>query len=90
MRKRKIYFGLLLTALGSSALWPNLQAKCIYDSSHRQSKISSVMMTDDRSIDSATGQKKVEKESPFACNMLALDAEGRRRHVAVWDRCARR
>jgi len=31
-------------------------------------------------------QKKVARESPLACNMLALDAEGRKRHKAVSDR----
>src|SRR5262249_2371958 len=28
-------------------------------------------------------QKKTAQESPLACNMLALDAEGRKRHKAV-------
>ena len=28
-------------------------------------------------------QKKAAQESPLACNMLALDAEGRKRHKAV-------
>ena len=28
-------------------------------------------------------QKKTAQESPFACNMSALDAEGRKRHKAV-------
>lgn len=38
---------------------------------------------DTQSAKGATEQKKSVKESPFACNMLALDAEGRRRHKAV-------
>jgi hypothetical protein len=29
------------------------------------------------------GQKKTGQESPLACNMLALDAEGRKRHKTV-------
>jgi hypothetical protein len=31
-------------------------------------------------------QKKVAQESPLACNMLALDAEGRKRHKVVSER----
>ena len=31
-------------------------------------------------------QKKTARESPFACNMLALDAEGRKRHKVVSER----
>jgi hypothetical protein len=31
-------------------------------------------------------QKKAAQESPFACNMLALDAEGRKRHKVVSER----
>jgi hypothetical protein len=30
-------------------------------------------------------KKKVAQESPLACNMLALDAEGRKRHKVVSD-----
>ncbi|HKQ76884.1 MAG TPA: hypothetical protein VJ810_24525 [Blastocatellia bacterium] len=41
------------------------------------------MMINDQSVENTTGRKKAEKESPFACNMLALDAEGRRRHTVV-------
>ena len=31
-------------------------------------------------------QKKAAQESPLACNMLALDAEGRKRHKEVSER----
>ena|SRR5882672_502616 len=31
-------------------------------------------------------QKKAAQESPLACNMLALDAEGRQRHKVVSER----
>src|SRR4030095_10326340 len=83
MQIGKNFFGLLVLALGGSVLWPTLQAKCVSVLSDGPYKNASVTMTDDRSVENTTGQKKVEKESPFACNMLALDAEGRRRHVAV-------
>jgi hypothetical protein len=33
--------------------------------------------------DSATEQKKSQESPPFACNMLALNAEGRKRHIEV-------
>ena len=32
---------------------------------------------------SATGQKKSDQKPLFACNMLALNAEGRKRHIEV-------
>ena len=83
MQKGKIFFGLLVLALGGSALWPALQAKCLSGLSDSPYKNAIVMMTNDQSVEKTTGQKKAEKESPFACNMLALDAEGRRRHIAV-------
>lgn len=35
---------------------------------------------------SATGQKKSEQNSPFACNMLALNKEERKRHIEVTRR----
>jgi hypothetical protein len=31
-------------------------------------------------------QKKAAQESPLACNMMALDAQGRKRHKAVSER----
>jgi hypothetical protein len=36
-----------------------------------------------QSAKKAAEQNQSVKESPFVCNMLALDAEGRRRHSAV-------
>ncbi len=36
-----------------------------------------------QSAKAAADQNQSVKESPFVCNMLALDAEGRRRHSAV-------
>src|SRR5262245_26812214 len=83
MQKGRIFFGLLVQALCGSSLWPTLQAKCLSDFSDMPDKNASVMMISDQSVKNTTGQKKEEKESPFACNMLALDAEGRRRHMEV-------
>jgi len=36
--------------------------------------------------DSAIGQKKSEQKYPFACNMLALKTEERKRHIEVTKR----
>jgi hypothetical protein len=38
-----------------------------------------------QSAEESAEQKKSGEESPFACNLLALDAEGRRRHKAVTE-----
>src|SRR4029453_9422126 len=35
----------------------------------------------DQAGNSAIGQKKSEQKSPFACNMLALNTEERKRHI---------
>jgi hypothetical protein len=40
-------------------------------------------MVNYQSTKSVAEQKKSGEEMPFACNMLALDAEGRRRHKTV-------
>ncbi len=39
-----------------------------------------------QSIQNEGRQKKTAQESPFACNMLALDAEGRKRHKVISER----
>jgi hypothetical protein len=83
MRKGKIFSGLLVLAFGGSTLFPTLQAKCLSLISDKPYKHTSEMMIIDQSAENTNRQKKAEKESPFACNMLALDAEGRRRHIAV-------
>jgi len=70
MQMGRIFFSSIILALGGSTLWPAPQTKR-FD------------VLEDQSAGNTTEQKKAEKESPFACNMLALDAEGRRRHMTV-------
>ena len=43
------------------------------------------MTTHIQSGKNSAEQKKAVEESPFVCNMSALDAEGRRRHKVVMD-----
>jgi len=82
MQKGKLYLGVLILVLGGSSLWTPLRAK----GSHQElSETGSAMMTDHQSGENAAGQSKSKKESPFACNMLALDGEGRRRHKTVME-----
>lgn len=42
-------------------------------------------MTNTQSVKARVQEKKPVNESPFACNILALDAEGRRRHKMVTE-----
>jgi hypothetical protein len=79
MRKRNIFYGFFILAIGGLALWPALRAKSlpIFGGANA--------MMNSQAEKSATAQQKIEKESPFACNMLALDAEGRQRHKTVTE-----
>lgn len=43
----------------------------------------SMAMTKTQAGKAASGLEKTVQESPFACNMLALDAEARLRHITV-------
>ncbi len=82
MQEVKIFFGVLIFALSSLSAWAPLQA----EGSHKEpSKTASATITDYQSGENAAGQSKAKKESPFACNMSALDAEGRRRHKIVME-----
>lgn len=85
MQKRKIFFGVLVLALGGSSLWTALLAKGSPVLQKRPFSTAGAAMMDDQTGENAAGQNKSKKESPFACNMLALDAEGRRRHKAVTE-----
>ena len=74
MPKGKIFYGALLMIVLS---WePSLPATSLPISGNEP--IARATMSDDQA-----SKKKVEQESPFVCNMLALDAEGRRRHKVV-------
>jgi hypothetical protein len=82
MQKGKIFFGALIFALGGLSARAPLQA----EGSHAEpSKTAGATMADYQSGENAAGQSKEKRESPFACNMLALDAEARRRHKIVME-----
>src|SRR6185436_12178426 len=74
MQKRMKLFGVLLLVLASAAVWP-LRGES------QQTRSATNVNTQSKQ-DTAQQQQAV-KESPFACNMLALDAAGRQRHKAV-------
>lgn len=73
-------FGLIL--LGSALRLPNwtngTEALC-----EKPYTEGSVMMVNYQSTKSTAEQIKSGEETPFACNLLALDTEGRRRHKTV-------
>lgn len=47
--------------------------------------MSNATITNAQSDKGAADRKKSGQESPFTCNMLALDVEGRRRHKTVME-----
>lgn len=78
MQKRMNFFGVLILVFLGSALWPLIGA----NGEEPYAKEGAAMM-DTQSTENKTGRKTSGQESPFACNMLALDVEGRRRHKVV-------
>lgn len=83
MQKGMKLFGVLSLVLAGLAAWSLGQAKglpVLYEEP-QQNRSAAVMET--QSNQNKAEQKKAAQESPFACNMLALDAEGRKRHKVV-------
>ena len=74
MQNRMKLFGVFSLVLASAAVWP-LRGE--------SQQTRSATNVDTQANQSTAQQKQVIKESPFACNMLALDAAGRQRHKAV-------
>jgi hypothetical protein len=73
---------LALVFLGLS-LGPFIQATGSEALGYETNTKGSVTMMNSQSTEPPAEQQKLGKESPFACNLLALDAEGRRRHKTV-------
>src|SRR5262245_22857654 len=81
----KLLCALSIVLAGSSA-WTFSQAgglSALYEEPRQN--LSAIIMNM-QSIQNEGGQKKAAQASPFACNMLALDAEGRKRHKVVSER----
>ena len=74
MQNRMKLFSVLSLLLACAAVWP-LRGES-------QQARSAISVNTQAKQDTAQQQQAV-KESPFACNMLALDAAGRQRHKAV-------
>ena len=86
MQKRmKLASALSLVLAGSSA-WTLSQAGSLSAPYEEPRQNLSAIIMNTQSIQNEGGQKKAAQESPFACNMLALDAEGRKRHKVVSER----
>jgi hypothetical protein len=83
MQKRmKLASALSLVLAGSSAWTLSQDRNLSAPYEEPQQNLSATIMN--TQPDQNEGRrKKTAQESPFACNMLALDAEGRKRHKAV-------
>ena len=76
----KALSSVLILILVGAAFWP----KSIVSGSIRRDGMNN--MTKPITTNIQVGKRTAApEESPFACNMLALDAEGRRRHKVVMD-----
>src|SRR5689334_22541817 len=74
MVKRKSLIGAIVIVLAGAACWPFI---------HESSKVEGATMN--RQSDAA-GQKRAGKKTVFACNMLALTTDERKRHIEVTKR----
>jgi hypothetical protein len=74
MQTRTKFFGALSLVLASLAAWPAPRES-------QQMQKATTMNT--QSKQGTVQQQQATKESPFACNMLALDAAARQRHKTV-------
>ncbi len=84
LKGRNRFGALVLVSLGA-ALWALIPVDGTDALSKEPNAKGSAAMTNHQSTKSTAQEKKPVKESPFACNMLALDAEGRRRHKTVTE-----
>ena len=86
MQKGMKLFGALSLALAGSATWSLSQVKGLPAPYEKPDQNRSAAIMNMRSNQTQAEQKKTSQESPLACNMLALDPEGRKRHKAVSER----
>ncbi len=86
MQKGMKLSGALSLVLAGSAVWPVNQIRSSWVPREEPQQNQSATIMDTQSNQNRAEQKKATQESPFACNMLALDAEGRKRHKAVSER----
>src|SRR5215470_15930717 len=86
MQKGMKLFGALFLALASSGAWSLGQVKGLPAPYEKPDQNRSAAIMNTQSNQNKAEQKKTSQESPFACNMLVLDAEGRKRHKVVSER----
>src|SRR5262249_5907486 len=86
MQKGMKLFGALSLVLAGLAAWPLDRTKGLSVLSEEPQQNRSAAFMDTQSNQNKTEQRTAAQESPFACNMLALDAAGRKRHKAVRER----
>jgi len=86
MQKGMKLLGALSLVLAGSSAWTLSQARSLSMSYEEPQQNLSATVMNTQSNQNEGQQKKTAQESPFACNMLALDAEGRKRHKVVSER----
>lgn len=85
MRKGMNRVGALVLVSLAAAIWACIPVGSTAALRKEPPTKGSAVMTNTQSAKATVQEKKSVKESPFACNMLALDAEGRRRHKTVTE-----
>src|SRR5258706_9786145 len=79
MRKVKVLSVVLVLVLCGTAFWTKSRVSCAPIRRDGLNKMTNAITTNIQ-----TGKRTAaQEESPFACNMSALDAEGRQRHKVV-------
>jgi hypothetical protein len=86
MQKGMKLLGALSLVLAGSSAWTFSQPRSSSMSYEEPQQNLSATIMNTQSDQNEARQKKTAQESPFACNMLALDAEGRKRHKVVSER----
>jgi hypothetical protein len=85
MQKAGIFFGMAMTLFWGASSSSSLRAEYRPSFLEGTQIMKRATVLEDQAEQNKVVQKKVEKETPFACNMLALNAEGRRRHKVVTE-----
>ncbi|HEV2666252.1 MAG TPA: hypothetical protein VG324_15140 [Blastocatellia bacterium] len=86
MQKRMKLASALSIVLAGSSAWTLSQDRSLSAPYEEPQKNPSATIMNTQPNQNEGRQIKAAQESPFACNMLALDAEGRKRHKAVSER----
>jgi hypothetical protein len=83
MQKGMKLLGALSLVLAGSSAWTLSQARSLSMSYEEPQQNLSATVMNTQPNQNEGEQKKTAQESPLACNMLAMDADGRKRHKTV-------